>query len=81
MLTCKYFTFLKKVSCESRRTFEGFHNCTSVNFQILRKLLVSLVGYLKVSGHDESHCRNVGTGLPGEDHVMMMIMINQYHDH
>ena len=24
-------------------------------------------GYLKVSGHDESHFRNVGTGLPSEE--------------
>ena len=28
-------------------------------------LLVSRGGYLKVSGRGESHCRSVGTELPG----------------
>ena len=30
-------------------------------------LLVSRGGYLKVSGRGESHCRSVGTELPGHD--------------
>ena len=28
---------------------------------------MSQEGYLRVSGRDESHFRNVGTGLPDED--------------
>ena len=47
-----------------------FHPCTMVltskYFPFIRNLLVSQEGYLRVSGHDESHFRNVGTGLPDE---------------
>ena len=32
-------------------------------------LLVSRGGYLKVSGRGESHCRSVGTELPGHDEI------------
>ena len=33
-------------------------------------LLVSRGGYLKVSGRGESHCRSVGTELPGQEETM-----------
>ena len=37
------------------------------------KLLESQGGYLKASGHDGSHCPNVGTGLPDQRSIIKFV--------